>query len=89
MSVTADKDRAVVEGVPTGLYIGGEWRDASGGETFGVEDPATGETLADVADGTPDDARAALDGPSVVVVPIDYSQDIALQDQLGKETVAA
>jgi len=30
-----------------------------------------------------------LDEPSVVVVPIDYSQDIALQEQLGKETVAA
>ena len=30
-----------------------------------------------------------LDVPSVVVVPIDYSQDIGLQEQLGKETVAA
>jgi acetolactate synthase I/II/III large subunit len=30
-----------------------------------------------------------LDEPSIVVVPIDYSQDIALQEQLGKETVAA
>ena len=30
-----------------------------------------------------------LDEPSIVVVPIDYSQDIGLQEQLGKETVAA
>jgi acetolactate synthase-1/2/3 large subunit len=30
-----------------------------------------------------------LDVPSVIVVPIDYSQDIGLQEQLGKETVAA
>lgn len=30
-----------------------------------------------------------LDVPSVVVVPIDYSVDIGLQEQLGKETVAA
>jgi acetolactate synthase-1/2/3 large subunit len=30
-----------------------------------------------------------LDGPSIVVVPIDYSPDIALQEQLGTETVAA
>jgi acetolactate synthase-1/2/3 large subunit len=30
-----------------------------------------------------------LDEPSIIVVPIDYSQDIALQEQLGKETVAA
>ncbi len=30
-----------------------------------------------------------LDEPSVVVVPIDYSIDIGLQEQLGEETVAA
>jgi len=30
-----------------------------------------------------------LDQPSIVVVPIDYSQDIALSEQLGQETVAA
>ena len=30
-----------------------------------------------------------LEEPSIVVVPIDYSQDVALQEQLGKETVAA
>jgi acetolactate synthase-1/2/3 large subunit len=30
-----------------------------------------------------------LDVPSIVVVPIDYSIDIALQKRLGKETVAA
>jgi acetolactate synthase-1/2/3 large subunit len=31
----------------------------------------------------------ALDRPSVVVVPIDYSQDVALSEHLGSETVAA
>jgi acetolactate synthase-1/2/3 large subunit len=30
-----------------------------------------------------------LDEPSIVVIPIDYSQDIGLQDRLGKETVSA
>jgi acetolactate synthase-1/2/3 large subunit len=35
------------------------------------------------------DKALSLDEPSIVVVPIDYSQDIALQEQLGKETVAA
>ena len=45
----------------TQLFIGGEWRDASGGATLGVEDPSTGETIAEVADATPDDAKAALD----------------------------
>ena len=35
------------------------------------------------------DKALSLDEPSIVVVPIDYSQDIGLQEQLGKETVAA
>ena len=43
------------------LYIGGEWRDASGGGTLEVIDPATEEPLCEVADGTPEDAEAALD----------------------------
>src|SRR5579883_1803561 len=57
----ADREQAVIRAVPTGLFIGGEWREASGGETFSVEDPATGAALCDVADGTPEDAMAALD----------------------------
>ncbi|HEX5782269.1 MAG TPA: aldehyde dehydrogenase family protein, partial [Solirubrobacteraceae bacterium] len=61
MTITADKESAVVEQAPTQLYIGGEWRDASGGETLGVEDPSTGDTLVEVADATADDAKAALD----------------------------
>ena len=46
-----------VEVVPRQLFIGGEWRDASGGATLGVEDPSTGEVFAEVADATPADAR--------------------------------
>jgi succinate-semialdehyde dehydrogenase/glutarate-semialdehyde dehydrogenase len=57
----ATQEQSVVQAVPRGLYIGGEWRAASGGATLPVEDPATGETLCEVADATPDDARAALD----------------------------
>jgi succinate-semialdehyde dehydrogenase/glutarate-semialdehyde dehydrogenase len=54
-------DRAtVLEGVPKQLFIGGRWRDASGGGTLGVEDPATGETLVEVADAQPGDGIAAL-----------------------------
>ena len=55
------EERKVLEAVPKQLLIGGEWRDATGGATFSVEDPATGESLCEVADATPDDARAALD----------------------------
>ena len=59
MSV-ATSEQQVVDGVRKQLLIGGEWRDGTGGETFSVEDPATGESLCEVADGTPDDAVAAL-----------------------------
>jgi succinate-semialdehyde dehydrogenase / glutarate-semialdehyde dehydrogenase len=57
----ATPEQTVVDKVPTQLLIGGEWRDASRGDTLAVEDPATGEALCEVADATPDDARAALD----------------------------
>jgi succinate-semialdehyde dehydrogenase / glutarate-semialdehyde dehydrogenase len=61
MSITADNETAVVEAAPNQLFIAGEWRDAGGGETLGVEDPSTGDTLVEVADATADDAKAALD----------------------------
>ncbi|WP_116947722.1 NAD-dependent succinate-semialdehyde dehydrogenase [Jiangella endophytica] len=58
--MSADRERAVVSGVPADLLIGGEWRAASSGERFGVEDPSTGEVVTTVADATPDDGLAAL-----------------------------
>ncbi|HEX7277299.1 MAG TPA: aldehyde dehydrogenase family protein, partial [Acidimicrobiales bacterium] len=45
--------------------IGGEWRDAAGGRTLPVEDPATGAVLCEVADATADDAKAALDAAAL------------------------
>ena len=54
-------EQSVVDAVPKQLLIGGEWRDASGGETFEVADPSTGETLCEIADATADDAKSALD----------------------------
>ena len=61
MAVAAQpRERAVVEAVPKQLFIGGKWVDAAGGATLAVEDPATRQTIAEVADATPDDARAAL-----------------------------
>ena len=50
----------VLEAVPTELLIGGKWQPAASGKNFKVEDPATGETLIEVADGNSDDALAAL-----------------------------
>ncbi|MES2114136.1 MAG: NAD-dependent succinate-semialdehyde dehydrogenase [Pseudomonadota bacterium] len=49
-----------VDAVPNGLYINGAWRQASGGETFDVTDPATEEVLASVASATVDDALDAV-----------------------------
>src|SRR3954464_2901304 len=46
---------------PTGLFIGGTWRDSASGARLSVEDPATEQDLTTVADGTPQDAIAALD----------------------------
>lgn len=60
MATMASHEQAVVDRVPKGLYIGGEWRDASGGGTLTVDDPSTGEALAEVADAQVDDAMAAI-----------------------------
>ena len=54
------QEQTVLGQVPTDLYIGGEWRAASGGGTLEVEDPSTGESLVKVADGQAEDALAAL-----------------------------
>ncbi len=52
------------------LYINGEWRDASGGKTLEVVNPATEDVIAEVVSAEQADvdaavaaARAALDGP--------------------------
>ena len=47
---TSDSEKSLLASVPTGLFIGGAWRDAAGGATLDVEDPATGEVLTAVAD---------------------------------------
>ncbi|WP_026532528.1 NAD-dependent succinate-semialdehyde dehydrogenase [Arthrobacter sp. H41] len=60
-AVTATRENELLEQVPQGLLIGGEWRDSSSGAVFNVEDPATGKTLRSLADATPEDGVAALD----------------------------
>jgi succinate-semialdehyde dehydrogenase/glutarate-semialdehyde dehydrogenase len=52
---------SAIPNVPTQLFLGGEWRDASDGGTFEVDNPATGEVIANVASATVDDGMAALD----------------------------
>ncbi|MDH3730799.1 MAG: aldehyde dehydrogenase family protein, partial [Acidimicrobiia bacterium] len=43
-----------------GLHIGGEWRPASDGATIEVTDPATEETIAEVASASPADGLDAV-----------------------------
>jgi succinate-semialdehyde dehydrogenase/glutarate-semialdehyde dehydrogenase len=57
---TATAEQAILDAVKPQLYIGGEWRDGGEGATLEVEDPATGETLVEVADATVEDAKQAL-----------------------------
>ena len=59
--MSVENEVALLEGLPTGLLIGGEWREATGGGRFDVLDPSTGAVLASVADATPADGIAALD----------------------------
>jgi succinate-semialdehyde dehydrogenase/glutarate-semialdehyde dehydrogenase len=69
-TITAPEEQRVLDQVPKQLYIGGEWREGSKG-ALSVEDPATGESLCEIADASSDDARAALDaavaaGPEIL-----------------------
>ncbi len=58
-TISAPEEQRVVDQVPKQLYIAGEWRDGAKG-TLKVEDPATGESLCEVADASTDDAKDAL-----------------------------
>ncbi len=60
--------------VPTDLFIGGTWRAASEGGRFDVTDPATGDVIAQVADGSVEDGLAAVSaaaeaGPAWAATP--------------------
>jgi succinate-semialdehyde dehydrogenase/glutarate-semialdehyde dehydrogenase len=61
VTVTAADETRVIDSVPKGLFIGGEWRDSSSGATLGIEDPSTEQSLCQIADATAADAIAALD----------------------------
>lgn len=51
----------IIKGIETDLLIDGSWVAAASGKRFDVENPATGEILASVADGDAADARAAIE----------------------------
>ena len=62
--MTQQRETAVIQAVPKGVFIGGEWRASTPSTTFPVEDPATGQPLCEVADATAADGAAALDAAS-------------------------
>ncbi len=55
---------ALLESVPTGLWIGGQERASS--STFNVLDPSDDQVLTAVANATAEDATAALDAACAV-----------------------
>ena len=59
MTVSASTVTALLKRTPTGLFIGGEWIATTA--TFEVENPATEDTLAEIADASVDQAVSALD----------------------------
>jgi succinate-semialdehyde dehydrogenase/glutarate-semialdehyde dehydrogenase len=59
MAVTSEQVTRVLKAVPKGLLIGGKWISTE--KTVPVEDPSTGEVIAEVADASPAQGIAALD----------------------------
>jgi succinate-semialdehyde dehydrogenase/glutarate-semialdehyde dehydrogenase len=50
-----------------GVWIGGAGAAGSTSATFAVSDPATTDELARISDGTPDDARRAVDAAAAAL----------------------
>lgn len=59
--MSTQTEQALLDSIPTGLFIGGEWTDAETGGTFDVKDPSTGAVIRTIADATPADGMRALD----------------------------
>jgi phenylacetaldehyde dehydrogenase len=60
MTVTLDRNVEAFIGTPRQLFINGQWADAASGKTFATPNPATGETLAHVAEGDAEDINRAV-----------------------------
>jgi phenylacetaldehyde dehydrogenase len=60
MTVTLDRSVEEFIGTPRQLFINGQWADAASGKTFATPNPATGETLAHIAEGDAEDINRAV-----------------------------
>jgi phenylacetaldehyde dehydrogenase len=83
MTVTLDQNVETFLGTPRQMFINGEWADSASGKTFDTPNPATGETLARVAEGDAEDidravraARSAFDGEWSRLTPSDRGRII-------------
>src|SRR5580658_7416381 len=79
MTVTVDRRVEEFTAAPRKLFIDGQWVEAASGKTFETPNPATGETLANVAEGDAEDINRAVraarkafdDGPWSRMTPSD------------------
>ena len=60
MTVTLDRSVEEFIGAPRQMFINGQWSQAASGKTFDTPNPATGETLARVAEGDAEDINRAV-----------------------------
>jgi phenylacetaldehyde dehydrogenase len=60
MTVTLDRSVEQFIGAPRQLFINGQWAAAASGKTFATPNPATGETLANIAEGDAEDIDRAV-----------------------------
>src|ERR1700726_1327346 len=60
MTATVDQSVEQFTGTPRQLFINGQWTDAASGKTFETPNPATGATLANVAEGDAEDIDRAV-----------------------------
>jgi phenylacetaldehyde dehydrogenase len=60
MTVTLDNRVEEFIAAPRQLFINGQWVDAASGKTFETPNPATGETLARIAEGDAEDINRAV-----------------------------
>jgi phenylacetaldehyde dehydrogenase len=60
MTVTLDRNVEAFIGAPRQLFIDGQWAAAASGKTFDTPNPATGDTLARIAEGDAEDINRAV-----------------------------
>ncbi len=71
-AISARRDIADMRLVRGFSYVGGKWVAASDGATLAVTDPATGDTLGDVASLTAEDSAAAVDAAQAAFAAWSY-----------------